>query len=279
MQRACQAVKGGRDRVIDVGEGGAHQQPGVGADIAALVVGMEEEVEPGEVLVILVLHAHHVRHIGRPVELVVGGDHLPVLVGAPVDEGRDHGQAGEEGQRVLEHRVPVLVPLETLAVALREDGIFLHRQHADGQLRHGVHVLREGFERVQHVAGEFRALPDFRLEFLHGGVGGHLAGEEEMPQRERGGHGAGRGLGQLLPDLGDGEPAEADAFHRVEVGGVAGEGLDVPHPPHHLVHGHFVHFHVGVLFHEFLEVGPPRGDQLRQRFLKFDIRFHCLCSP
>lgn len=58
--------------------------------------------------------------VGSPVEGGVVGDELAALVGVAVDGGRDARQLGNQVERVLVHRVPVVELADALLIRCRE---------------------------------------------------------------------------------------------------------------------------------------------------------------
>jgi hypothetical protein len=63
----------------------ADQVSRVRADVAALVVTVDDHVQAHELGKVLVLEAHHLRKVARPVRVVIGGDHAAVVVHIVVD--------------------------------------------------------------------------------------------------------------------------------------------------------------------------------------------------
>ena len=102
---------------------------GVGRDVARLVVGVEDEVHPRNVIVWRI-DPHLVGEVAAHVEVRVLGDLVVILVLQAVDEGGQHRQLGHQVAGILEHRVPVVHLRHALVVALDEERLALHGEDA-----------------------------------------------------------------------------------------------------------------------------------------------------
>ena len=227
VQRAGQAVEAGGVGIVGVGQGRVHQVGGVGRDVAGLVVGVEDEVHPGHVLVLFAL-ADHVGEVGAHVELRIDGDLLVAPVLQVVDEGGDDGDAGDDVAGIFVDVFPGghLVELARVVEA-GELGVLLQGQQADGEHDHRVAVARQGADRVQHVLRDDLAGLPLGHDFVDLGLGRDIAGQQEVPEGLDGRIGGAGGLGQRREGLGDGLAAEADPFLRIKVGDVGDQAADV----------------------------------------------------
>ena len=208
-----ETVEAGGEGEVGVGEGAADEVGGVGRDVAALVVRVEDEVEAHEVDELLVLEAELVGVVSTHVELGVGGDELAAVVDVAVDLSGGPGQEGDEVEHVLVGVLPVLGLVDAIEVSLGELALGLEGVDTDGELGHGVHGAGQVLEDVRDVSGELlRALADLVDEVLRLLLSRDLAGEEE-PQEGLGERLlAVLGLGQLGLALGDRVAPEADAL-------------------------------------------------------------------
>jgi len=109
VQRAREAAHGRGEGQIGVGERGAHQASGVRGHIAALVVGVDGEVQAHDLVELGGREAQHAGKVGGVVQArVVVRRRLAAVEGVAVDEGGDLGQARHQVHHVLVGRLPVL---------------------------------------------------------------------------------------------------------------------------------------------------------------------------
>ena len=82
-------------------------------------------------------------------------DKLPAVVGPPVDPRGQRRQPRDQVQRVLQHGLPVPRLVQAVGVRLGELGPGLHRERADGELRHRVRrARRQGVHRGRDLRRE-----------------------------------------------------------------------------------------------------------------------------
>ncbi len=239
---------------------------GVGADIAALMVAVEDEVHAGHIVIGLG-DAHHVGEVGAHVEAGLGGDDVAVLVLVAVDEGRDLGETRHQRGGVLVHVLPV-VGLLRVVVLRRELALLLHGQDGRGQHHHRVAVLGHGLQHVEDVAGHLRAALEVRQHLVHLGLRGDLARQQEVPEGFHRGIFAALGLRQGREGLGDVLAAEADAFLGIQVGDVRHQSVDVARPADDLADVHLVDDDVRELLGELLRAGAVFLDFLQKAGLQ-----------
>mmetsp|Transcript_114738 Transcript_114738/g.358844 ORF Transcript_114738/g.358844 Transcript_114738/m.358844 type:complete len:357 (-) Transcript_114738:97-1167(-) len=232
MEGPRQAADACAEGVVGVAQCTAHEVRCVRRDIAGLVVRMDHEVEPGDLLEGLsVIHAQHLGVVPGPVEGWVAGDVLAVEEDVAEDACGQWGDLGHERQPVLQHVGPVVALLHgARAVGAAEDAARLQREEAHGELRHGVHVLGQPVNELDHVVGKGLAGMQLFLQGLHLSLRGDLVGEHQPEGCFGQPHLAtGAGLGQLLVALLQRAPAVADALHGVQVGRLADQALDAAH--------------------------------------------------
>mmetsp|Transcript_60987 Transcript_60987/g.186140 ORF Transcript_60987/g.186140 Transcript_60987/m.186140 type:complete len:270 (-) Transcript_60987:52-861(-) len=188
---------------------------------------MQHQIKPGALLERLrIVHPEHLRVVPGPVELRVVRRRGAVFERPAVDVRGHHGYPRDEVEGVLQRPLPVRVLHHALLVLCRELRVLLHREHAHGELRHGVRVLRQRRQRRQHVGGHGAARVELRGE-RRGLLGrGDLACEQQ-PERRLGEPAlSARRLRQLLVRLEERQAPVGDAFGRVQVGGLRDHGLD-----------------------------------------------------
>ncbi len=252
------------------------------ADVGAFVVGVQEEEQAREVLVFCVRSlADHLGEIGAPIQAGIGREVLPAAIFHVVDVGGQNGQLGGQVQAVFQISLPIIsFPKRASLVKLGEHGFGLQAEDGRGKHGHGVGPGGQGLQQVEYVTGELAAL----LPFIFDGEGlfqsGQLVYQQQViqPTRQRE-LGAGR-FGQFFQQLGDGVPAQADAFHGVHVGDIAYLDLHTTDPAVNLLDGHVAYFECAVLAHQLLDpLSPGREllcDALNQdRFPRID-RGGCL---
>ena len=88
VERARKAVDAGRKCVVGVRQRGGNEVGGVRRDVAGLVIGVQDEVHPRDVVVRLG-DPHLVGEVAAEVELRIGDDLGVALVLQPVDHRRD----------------------------------------------------------------------------------------------------------------------------------------------------------------------------------------------
>mmetsp|Transcript_17227 Transcript_17227/g.52100 ORF Transcript_17227/g.52100 Transcript_17227/m.52100 type:complete len:203 (-) Transcript_17227:314-922(-) len=186
MQRASKRVHRGGQREVRVGERRTDEVAGVGRGVAALMVGVDNDVQTHQLVKGRVVHAEHLAKVGRVVDaLVVRLAELAIKVGAPVDKRADLGEAGKQVHHVLIGMVPVHRLGGALGVLARENGVGLQRQDGRRQLRHGVHALREGANGGLHVRRERGARMKLGSERVDLRLGGHLTRQEQPEEALR----------------------------------------------------------------------------------------------
>mmetsp|Transcript_44425 Transcript_44425/g.129171 ORF Transcript_44425/g.129171 Transcript_44425/m.129171 type:complete len:301 (-) Transcript_44425:3-905(-) len=199
----------------------------VGGDVAALMVRVEHQVQPGGLLEIFrVVDTEHLGVVPGPVELRVVLRLGAALECPRIDLGGDNRDLGHEVEGVLQGDVPVGILLHALLVLLRELRVLLQSEHADGELRHGMRVLGQGLECFPHVRRDGAPRVELSCEGAHVVVRRHLACEQQPEGRLGQGALAARRFGQFLVALEQRQPAVGDALRRVEVRGLSDHGLN-----------------------------------------------------
>ncbi|EJK59820.1 hypothetical protein THAOC_19911 [Thalassiosira oceanica] len=157
-----QAVEGTRERVesrgvreVRVGERRPHEVRRVRRRVPPLVVGVDAQVEPHELVERRVVVAEHAAEVPGVVEGGVLG-HDAVEVDVAVDRRGDLWQDREDVEDVLEGVLVVVRLGHTVGVRLGERGRGLCRAEPDAELGHGVHVPGEAVEEGHDVGRELR---------------------------------------------------------------------------------------------------------------------------
>mmetsp|Transcript_49254 Transcript_49254/g.159651 ORF Transcript_49254/g.159651 Transcript_49254/m.159651 type:complete len:241 (-) Transcript_49254:297-1019(-) len=240
MQRSGERVHGGGEGEVGIGEGRSDEVAGVRRGVSALVVRVDGDVQPHKLVEAFVarkLITEHVAKVGGVVEAGVVLIHLgprpsPLwVVGAAEDQCADLRHPGEEVHHVFVHVVPVESLVGPFRVLLREDRLRLQSEDRRRELGHRVHPLGEGANHPLHVSRKLRARVQLRRHRVGLLLGGHLARQQEPQHALRyrllfGDAPDARFRRELLLQLGDGQPAEADALHRVELRRLPQHALD-----------------------------------------------------
>ena len=262
MQGPGQTAQARGERIEDIGERRANEVRRVRADIAGLVIGVQDEVQAREIGVALaVCNSHHAREVQAVVlSGVVARLGLLAEILVAIDERSDDRQFGGQVQAVLQRWLPIHILLHARVVLAVEGRVRAQRQHCLREQDHRVGVLRHGLDHLVHVVGHIGAPRPLCLHLLRLLSGRHFADHEQVVQTAHQRHLAAAGLGQCVQDLGDGHAAEADAFGRVDVGHICKQRLDVAHTADDLAHGDLVDHHIAVFLGQGSHALPPFGD-------------------
>lgn len=204
VERAGKTVETSGEREVRRAERTADQVGGVGADVAALVVGVDGEVQTHELNEVLVLsEAELVGQVECVVLVLLDGRDLAVLVDVAVDLGGNGGQLSNEVHGVLESVLPVLGLLHALSIGLGEVGLVLESSDGDGELSHGVEVAGAAVDELLNELGDVGAGSPLSGEVADLLLRGDLAGEEEPEETFWERLLAAGGLGEELLAFGD----------------------------------------------------------------------------
>ena len=149
-----------------------------------------------------------------------------------------------------------------------ELGVPLHGEQAYGEHGHGVAVTRHAADDIPHVGRNVLANLPLGQNFVDLGLGGHVAGEKEIPERFHGRIFGAGSLGKSCEGLGNGLAAEADTFLRIEVGDVGNQAVDVASAADGLIDSHLVDDDLAVFFDQVLDVRTKLLNFLLQYFLQ-----------
>jgi hypothetical protein len=238
---------------------------GVGRDVAGLVVGVENEVHAGHVLILLAL-TDHTGKVGP----AVGGRVDRLLEIAAILEVVNKGSNDRDtGNQVIGVFIDVfpgghLVELAGV-VEPAELGVLLQGKDADGEHDHRMAVPRQGADGVPHIGRDHLALFPLGQNLVNLGLCRDVAGQEEVPEGFNGRVLGVGGLGQRLKGLGDGLAAEADPFLGVEIGDIGDETTDVTRPTDRLVDGDLVDDYLAELLYELGGAGAELFNLLLER--------------
>lgn len=175
-----ETVEAGGEREEGRAQGRADEVGGVGRDVAALVVGVDGEVETHQLNEVLVAaEAELVGEVEAVVLVLLDGRDLAAAEDVLVDAGGDGGELGNEVHRVLEGVAPVLLLVDTLGVGLSERRGLLERGDGDRELGHGVEVVGAVVDQLLNELGDGGASGPVGGQVADLLLGGDLAGEEE----------------------------------------------------------------------------------------------------
>ncbi len=237
------------------------------ADVAALVVRVQDEVQARHVIVRRV-HSHHPGEVGAEVEIGIRLDRSVAAVLQAIDGRTDLGQPGPQGQRVLQRGLPVIQFAQALGVGPDVFGLALHRRERGREHRHGVGVARQRVQHVPHVLGDLSAAVELVDHLLDVALRGDVAGQQEIHVSFDVRHLRIRWPGKPVQDLGNGESTEPDAFFGIEVGDIGDQALHAPGSPDGLADGHLRDLDVPVLLHQPFGSGAPSLDLLSESLLE-----------
>lgn len=243
VERTGKTVQASSERKVGRAEGGTDQVSGVRANVAALVVGVDSEVETHQLNKVLVIsEAELVGQVPGVILVLLNGSNAAIFVDVAVDFGGDGGKLGDKVHRILEGVLPVLGLLHSLSISLGEVGLALKSSDSEGELSHGVEVGRAAVDELLDELGDIgtgspvgRQVADL---LLRRNLASQEKPEETLGKRLL----ATRGLGKDILALGDllcvitywqtlrrhtyGLATEADALFRVENGALPDERLD-----------------------------------------------------
>lgn len=138
VQRAGEAGHGRRVGLVGVGERGADQVRGVRGHVAALVVGVDGEVEFHEVAEALVVVADHLAEVVGQADAAVDVDAAVGALVAVVDQRAEREGLRGQVERVLQHVLPEFGFFDALGVGGGKFGVLLQQEHTGRQLGHWV---------------------------------------------------------------------------------------------------------------------------------------------
>ncbi len=267
VQRSGQTVDTSREAVVGVGQGRSDQVGGVGGNVAGLMVGMQDEIHAGDIVIGLG-HAHHVSEVATPVEVLVGRDGGVTLILHAVNVSSDFGKTGHQIVAVLVHRIPVIHLAHAFGILLGKNGFALHRQNSGGEHGHRMCVAGHGAKQVDYVLGNLGALFPVRDDLeslLHGR---DITGQKKIPEALDIGVVATGNLGQGSKGFGNGHAPEPDAFHRIKIGDVGNQALNAAGAANGLSNGNVAELDVAELLDQTGGTGTMLLDFLKQCFLQ-----------
>ena len=166
VQRPRKTGHAGGQRQVGIGQGRADEVRRVRRHVAALVVGVNRQIETHELDKLLVLAvAQLVRKRRRPVEARRRRDVLAAVVRVLVDARRDRWQLRDQVERVVERRDPILVLVHAGAVRLGKLALRLQCTDANAELRHRMHALGKAIDHFRRALGQLGALAQFGRHF------------------------------------------------------------------------------------------------------------------
>ena len=241
VQGTGQAVQTGGQGQEGRAEGAADQVGRVGADVAALVVRVDGQVETHELNEGgVVAEAKLVGEVEGIVLVRLRRHDLAALEDVLVDAGGNGGELGNEVHRVLEGVAPVVTLVDTLGVGTGERRRLLEGRDGHGELGHGVEVRRAAVDELLDELGDLGPRSPVGRQVADLLLGGDLA-RQEQPEDALGQRlAAAGGLGQKLLALGDGLATEANALLGVEDGALPHQALDATGAAIYLVEGDLV---------------------------------------
>lgn len=266
VQGTGKTVKTGSQGQEGGAESAADQVSGVGADVAALVVGVDGQVQTQELnKVLVVAESELVGEVEGVVLVLLDGGNLSALEDVLVDAGSNVGQLGNEVHGVLKGVVPVLLLVDASGVGLGERGGVLEGSDGQRELGHGVEVVGAVVDELLDELGDIGAGSPLGGQITDLLLGRDLTGQEKpeeacTPKFDFSSHQLkysytnsatvlltfGEGLlatgslGEDLLALRDGLSTESDTLLGVEDGTLPDERLDATGTAIDLVEGDLV---------------------------------------
>lgn len=165
MEGTSETVKTSSKREHRRAQCASNQVGGVCADIPALVVGVDCQVQAHQLNKVLVLaKSKLIGQVEAVILVLLDGSDISILEDVAVDLGGDGGQLGNQVHGVLEGVLPIVLLVDTLGVGLGEGGLVLKSGDSEGELGHWVQSGRA-------------AVNQFLNELGHIGAGGPFCGE------------------------------------------------------------------------------------------------------
>mmetsp|Transcript_29188 Transcript_29188/g.44939 ORF Transcript_29188/g.44939 Transcript_29188/m.44939 type:complete len:399 (+) Transcript_29188:306-1502(+) len=270
VERSGKGVESGGIRQVRVTEGRSDQMGGMGRRVTSLVIGVDAEVQPHKFVERRVVVSQHAAKVGRVIQGGILGDDA-VKVDVAVNGGGNFRQLGDDVEDVFQDVFVVIRLGGTLLVGLGKGRIGLARVEADGELRHGMHVLGEGIQKGNDVGGEFGARMKFGGERIDLFLGGHFGGQKQPEERFQKGFtvsGDARVGGEDGLAFRNGEAAESDSLVGIQVGSFPQHALDSTGSTNTLIHGDLSNDVTTVFFLQSCQIFLLFGDLGHQRFLK-----------
>ena len=129
------------------------------ADVSALVIGVDCQVETHQFDELGIVEAHHGGEIGRPVLLRIDGTHVAVMETIAIDHGSNSGQFGNKIKRILQsilqkkityyfyffiiYYLPVFGLVYSLCIGFGELALALQSRYRGAELAHGMQIIRK----------------------------------------------------------------------------------------------------------------------------------------
>ena len=180
MERSSQTVETSSQRQVRRAESTADQVGGVCANVTALVVGVNSEVQPHQLNKVLVLgEAELVGQVEGVVLVLLDSRYAAILVDVAVDLSSNGGELRDEVHGILEGVLPVLRLGHSLGICLGETGLALESSHGDGELGHGVEVVRAAVDELLDELGDIGAGSPVGGQVADLLLGWDLAGQEQ----------------------------------------------------------------------------------------------------
>lgn len=241
VERAGETVETSGQGQEGRAEGRADQVGGVGADVAALVVGVDGEVETHELNEVgVAAEAELVGKVERVVLVLLDSGDLAALEDVLVDAGSDGGELGNEVHRVLESVAPVVALVHTLGVGAGERRGLLESGDGHGELGHRVEVGRAAVDELLNELGDLGAGSPVGRQVANLLLSRDLASQEKPEETLGEGLLAAGSLGEELLTFGNGLATETDTLLSIEDGTLPHEALDATGTAIYLVEGDLV---------------------------------------
>lgn len=104
---------------------------GVGADVASLVIAVDDEVQPHQFVEVLVGESKHLCKVGCHIQMIIGRDDFALMIDVAVYLGGNARQEGDKIQVVLVDVFPVLSLRDAVVIGLGELAFVLQGGNAD----------------------------------------------------------------------------------------------------------------------------------------------------
>lgn len=180
MKRTGKTVETSREREHGRAQSRADQVSGVSADVAALVVGVDGEVQAHELNKVLVAAvAELVGQVEAVILVLLDRSNLAILEDIAVDLGGNGGELSDEVHGVLKGVLPVFLLVDTLGIGLGEGGLLLKSGNGEGELRHWVEIRWAAVEELHDELGHIGARSPFGGEAADLSLSGDFTGQKQ----------------------------------------------------------------------------------------------------
>lgn len=180
VERAGETIETSSKRQHGGAESASNQVGGVCADVAALVVSVDGEIQSHQLDEVLVLtEAKLVSKVETVVLVLLDSSDLSALEDILVDSCGNRRELGNQVHGVLESVTPVFRLAHTLGIGLSEGGFVLESSDGDGELCHWVEVAWAAVDQLLNKFGDVRTGGPFSRQVADLLLAGNLTGQQQ----------------------------------------------------------------------------------------------------